>query len=68
MRVWRAEPAFQAQGEDIPDPPPSAANLYARSHGTAASPSYNSKVAGLEVPLDTVMVSGSKTISVEVTE
>lgn len=68
VRVWRAEPAFQAQGEDIPDPPPSAANLYARSHGTAASPSYNSKVAGLEVPLDTVMVSGSKTISVEVTE
>ncbi|MCC6363386.1 MAG: hypothetical protein IT165_07650 [Bryobacterales bacterium] len=68
VRVWRAEPAFQAQGEDIPDPPPSAANLYARSQGAAATPNYNSKIAELDVPLDNVMVSGSKTISVEVTE
>jgi hypothetical protein len=31
LRVWRAEQAYQAQGEDIPAPPPSVANLLARS-------------------------------------
>ena len=69
VRVWRAEPAYVSQGEDLPDPPPSIANLFSRSQGanTIAS-SYTSKIAEMEVPVDGFMVSGAKTVSIEVKE
>jgi len=68
VRVWRAEPAWQAQGEDLPDPPPSVANIYARSQGATIATNYSSKLAEIEVPIPGYMVSGAKTVSVEVKE
>jgi len=70
VRVWRAEPAFQVQGEDLPDPPPSVAMILTRSatatQGTGMA--RNSKVAELEIGVENAVVSGSKTLQVEVKE
>jgi hypothetical protein len=69
VRVWRAEPSFDVQGSTLPDPPPSAALVLARSNSSLnpAQVVPNSKVAEFEVPAGMV-VTGSKTIQVEVKE
>lgn len=69
IRVWRAEPSYQSQGEDLPSPPPSAAMVLGRSQGAGSiGVGYSSKIAELNVALGDVMVSGTHTVSVEVKE
>jgi len=70
VRVWRAEPGFQVQGEDLPDPPPSVSMILGRGATAAGgtSSARNSKVAELEIGVDNAVVSGSKTLQVEVKE
>jgi hypothetical protein len=69
IRVWRAEPSYQSQGEDLPSPPPSAAMVLGRSQGAGSiGVGYSSKITELSVPLGDVMVSGTHTVSVEVKE
>ncbi|MBI3684319.1 MAG: hypothetical protein HY235_28430 [Acidobacteria bacterium] len=69
LRVWRAEPSYSSQGEDLPSPPPSIANLLARSQGVLAfGQQFGSKVAEIEVAPGEVMVTGSRTATVEVRE
>ncbi|MCE5307514.1 MAG: hypothetical protein LLG20_07715 [Acidobacteriales bacterium] len=70
VRVWRAEPAFQVQGEDLPDPPPSVAMILTRSAAAAqgAGVARNSKVAELQIGVENAVVSGYKTLQVEVKE
>lgn len=70
VRVWRAEPAFQVQGEDLPDPPPSVAMFLGRRATAAAGAGMtrNSKVAELEMGVGNAVVSGTKTLFVEVKE
>jgi hypothetical protein len=70
VRVWRAEPAFQLEGADLPDPPPSVAMILAGSQGAQGSitETRNSKVAELEIGAGDSVISGSKTIQVEVKE
>jgi len=64
VRVWRPHPSFQVQGETLPDPPPSLALLL----GKTQTPVYGSRVAEFEVSGGLAMVSGSRTVSVEVKE
>jgi hypothetical protein len=70
VRVWRSDPAFLVEGEDFPDPPPSLALIF--SAGQAAmrgvSQTNNSKIAELEISAGDVVISGSKTVQVEVKE
>jgi hypothetical protein len=70
VRVWRAEPAYDVQGETLPDPPPSVSMILARTQAslsqTPALP--NSKLAEMEIPAGEMVISGSKTIQVEVKE
>lgn len=69
LRVWRAEASYKAQGEDLPAPPPSAAMLLARSDGPALGVlHYNSKIAEFPVEAGQFMISGNKTVFVEVKE
>jgi hypothetical protein len=70
VRVSRAEPAFDVLGETLPDPPPSLALILARTQASLGGPSLaaNSKVAELEISAGEMVVSGSKTIQVEVKE
>ena len=70
VRVWRAEPAFQLGGEDLPDPPPSVALVLANSQAGRAglTQTRNSKLDELEISAGEMVISGSKTIQVEVKE
>ena len=70
VRVWRPEPAFQLEGEDFPDPPPSVALILAGAQTALGSVTQtrNSKLAELEIGGGDCAISGSKTIQVEVKE
>ena len=70
IRVWRADPAFQLEGADLPDPPASVALILTGSQSSLAgiTQTRNSKVAGMEVDAGDMVVSGSKTIQVEIKE
>jgi hypothetical protein len=70
VRVWRSEPAFQLEGDDLPDPPPSVAMILGSSQAALGNitQTRNSKVAELEIGDGDSVISGSKTIQVEVKE
>lgn len=70
VRIWRAEPVYQVQGEDLPNPPPSLALILARAQGGLAGAAMprNAKVAEIVIPAGDLAVTGSKTIQVEVKE
>ncbi len=67
VRVWRPEPNFQLEGEDFPDPPPSLALILGASQ-TAATQARNSKVTELEISAGDAVITGGKTVQVEVKE
>jgi len=70
VRVWRADQAFQLEGSDLPAPPPSVALVLegsaANLQGIASS--RNSKIAGMEIDGGGAVISGVKTVQVEVKE
>ncbi len=70
VRVWRATPAFQLEGADLPDPPASVALVLSGSQSTVAglAQTKNAKVADMEIDGGDMFISGNKTIQVEVTE
>lgn len=69
VRVWRTDPAFLVQGQDLPDPPPSVGLILARTQAAQGVwVPRGSKIGELEIPTGDVVVSGSKTAQVEVTE
>ena len=70
VRVWRGDLAYQLEGADLPDPPPSVALILGASQSTIAGLAQyrNSKVADIEIDAGDIFVSGSKTIQVEVKE
>ena len=66
VRVWRAEPSYAVQGEEMDSPPPSLALVI---NGTASiAQSKNAKMSELVMDAAGNMVSGSKTVQVEVKE
>jgi hypothetical protein len=69
VRVWRTDPAFQVQGQDLPDPPPSVGLILARAQAAQGIwVPRGSKIDEIQIPTGDVVVSGSKTAQVEVTE
>lgn len=70
LRVWRTDAAFQVQGADLPDPPPSIALLLAKSQATPQSAwvGRGSTVAQLQIDTGDAVVQGSKTVQVEIKE
>ena len=66
VRVWRADPNFQLEGEDFPDPPPSLALILGAS--PAVLQTRNAKIAELEISAGDAVISGVKTVQVEVKE
>lgn len=66
LRVWRAEAAYEVQGEELPDPPPSVAMVLS---GAPGIPKFlNSKLAEIRIDADGNMVTGAKTVQLEVKE
>jgi hypothetical protein len=70
VRVWRANPAYQLEGVDLPDPPASVALILSSSQSSLAgiTQTRNSKVADMEVDAGDMVISGVKTVQVEVKE
>lgn len=70
VRVWRPEPAFQLEGTDLPDPPPSVSMILAASQPASGgiAQTRNSKIAEMEIAAGEMVITGSKTIQVEVRE
>ncbi len=69
VRVWRTDPAFQVQGDDLPDPPPSVGLILARAQAAqGALIPRGSKIDELQIDTGNVVVTGSKTAQVEVKE
>jgi hypothetical protein len=70
VRVWRADPAFQLEGADFPDPPASVALILGGSQSSHAgvTQSRNAKIAEMELDAGDMVISGSKTVQVEIKE
>jgi hypothetical protein len=77
LRVWRAEPAFSISGPlpggEITDPPPSVMLILADpsespTSNTAQLAIRGSGITEIRVPVDGYVVSGAKTVQVEVKE
>jgi hypothetical protein len=70
VRVWRAETAYSVDGRDLPDPPPSLALILSRAQAGMMNQLNwrGSKVTEIEVPAGDYVVTGSKTIQIEVKE
>jgi hypothetical protein len=64
LRIWRAQPSYQVAGEELTDPPPSLALVLGATQNLTAS--KNSKIAEFAFDVGDVMVTGSKTVQVEV--
>jgi hypothetical protein len=70
VRVWRADPAFQLEGSDLPDPPASVALILGNSQSSAPgiTQTRNSKIGEMEIDVGDMVITGSKTVQVEVKE
>jgi hypothetical protein len=70
LRVWRTDPAFQLEGVDLPAPPASVSLILSESQSSLAgiSQTRNSKIAEMEIDAGDVVVSGVKTVQVEIKE
>ena len=70
VRVWRADQSYQVRGEDLFSPPPSVALILGKAQGAIGNQplARSSRLAEFEVPFGDYVVSGSRTIQVEVKE
>jgi hypothetical protein len=68
VRVWRGDAAFQLEGADLPAPPASVALVLegAQSNVAGITQVRNSKIASMEIDGGDMVISGVKTIQVDV--
>ena len=70
VRVWRAEGSYVVAGRQLPAPPPSIALVLGRNQSStaAAQGSFTSKIREIRLDAGDMVVTGSRTVQVEVTE
>jgi len=70
VRVWRADPSFDVQGEDLPSPPPFLAQILSRNQAAVGGGIAwrNSKIGEMEIGAGDVVITGAKTVQVEIKE
>jgi hypothetical protein len=70
IRVWRNEPSYTVDGRDLSSPPPSVAMILGRAQtqATTLANLRGSKLAEIEIPAGANVVTGTKTVQVEVKE
>jgi hypothetical protein len=68
VRVWRTDPAYNIDGQDLPNPPPSLAMILARGATAAGAQGRTSTVAQIPFADGSAVISGSKTIQVDIKE
>jgi hypothetical protein len=64
IRVWRPQPAYEVAGEELPDPPPSLSLVLGSTQGLTQN--KNSKIAEIILDAGEFMVTGAKTVQLEV--
>jgi len=70
LRVWRSGPSYTVEGRDLPDPPASVAMILGRAQpgGPSSLNVRGAELAEIEVASGGNVVTGTKTIQVEVRE
>jgi hypothetical protein len=68
IRVWRSDPAYNIDGHDLPDPPASLALILARGATAASSVGRTSTLAQIDFADGSSVISGSKTVQVDIRE
>jgi hypothetical protein len=70
VRVWRMDSAYTIEGRDLPDPPPSLGMILGRvqTAGLSLASWRGSKVTEMEIPAREAVVTGTKTVQIEVKE
>ncbi len=70
LRVWRTDPAYQLEGVDLPAPPASVSLVLSgwQSSLAGVSQTRNSKIAEMEIDAGDVVISGVKTVQVDIKE
>jgi hypothetical protein len=70
VRIWRAETGYRVQGMELPGPPASVALVLGRGQSawSGAETSPASEIAELRVDVGDAVVSGARTIQVEIQE
>jgi len=70
VRIWRADPAFQIDAADVPDPPASVAMVLTASQTSHSgiTQTRNAKVGEMELDGGDMVISGVKTVQVEIKE
>jgi hypothetical protein len=70
VRVWRPEATYNVGGQSLPSPPASVGQILSRMDPAMAPTlaAQGSKVAGFEVSSGGMVVSGSRTVQVEITQ
>jgi hypothetical protein len=70
VRIWRADAPYTIEGRDLPNPPASLAAILGRSQpgASALASTRGTKIAEIEIPAGENLVTGSKTIQIEVKE
>ena len=70
LRLWRAEPNFTVEGRELPGLPASMAIILGKAQPGVASlmAARGAKIAEIDIPVGDNVVTGSKTIQIEVKE
>jgi hypothetical protein len=70
VRIWRPNPAYQLEGADLPDPPASVSLILSSSQASLAGvmQTRNAKVGQIEIDGGGMVISGAKTVQVEIKE
>lgn len=70
VRIWRSDNSFSVDGRDLPDPPASISLILgkAQAPGLSFLNTRGAQVAELEITAGETVVTGSKTVQVEVKE
>lgn len=66
LRVWRPQPSYTVGGDDLSDPPPSLALVLGSAQ--ILTQNRNSKIGEVVIDAGDIMVTGSKTVQIEVKE
>jgi hypothetical protein len=67
-RIWRAGPTYTFEGQDLPDPPASVGLILSRASGKVANQARGATVEEIAFDVGDAVISGSKTIQVEIKE
>jgi hypothetical protein len=72
VRIWRQQPSFSLPGADLTDPPPSVALVLSKSSssvgGAGLAVSSGAKIGELQIPAGDYVITGSKTVQLDIKE